>query len=244
MTGKQFGTVLAVVVLVLACGGIYTVVHPDRARGGQSPAQTISVVGTGTVTTTPDRARFSFSAHATRDTAKAAVAANAVKMQRIVDALKGAGVASRDIQTEQVYVSTAYNNGTITGYTASNEVSVNVLDIDRSGAIIDLAVDAGATAVYGPSLLRSDRAQLSRTALKAAVNDARARATAVAAASGAVVGRVVTVTEAGAVPAAPVLSGGTTGGTSGIATLPATPTPVQAGEQTIDATVSVTFVAQ
>ena len=47
MTGKHFALVLGAVVLTLAAGGIYTVVHPDRAHGGAPPSQAITVTGTG-----------------------------------------------------------------------------------------------------------------------------------------------------------------------------------------------------
>ena len=244
MTGKHFALVLGAVVLTLAAGGIYTVVHPDKAHGGAPPSQAITVAGTGVVITTPDRADFSFGVQTQRATAKGATAATAARMQRIINALKAFGIDARDIQTQQVSVYAQYANSVLDGYTASNSVTVKVRDIDKAGAVIDLAVDAGATNVYGPSMFRTDRQLQARNAIRAAVSDARAKAQAVAAASGATVGRVVAVIENGAIPA-PV---------SGTTTQPApprraarartVPTPVQPGEQSIEVTVSATFVAQ
>lgn len=243
MTGKQFLTVLGAVVLVLVAGGIYTVVHPDKAHGGPQPSQAITVAGTGTVTTTPDRADFSFGTHTQRKTAKAAAAATAVKMQKIIDALKKAGLEKRDIQTQQVSIYAQYTSGgTLEGYIASNSVVAKIRNIDRAGVVIDAAVAAGSTNVWGPSLFRSDQQTLARSALKAAVSDARAKAQAIAAASGTSVGRVVSVIEHGAIaPAAPAAA--TTGSTTGGVPAPSVPTPVQPGEQSVEATVSVTFAA-
>jgi uncharacterized protein len=241
MTGKHVVGVLGAVLLALAAGGIYTVVHPDKAHGGSPPSQTITVMGTGVVTATPDRADFSFGVHAQRQTAKGAVAATAVKMQRVINALKDYGIPARDLQTQGVSVYASYVNDVLSGYNASNSVTVKVRDIDKAGVVIDVAVNAGATSVWGPSLFRTDRQLQARNAIRAAVNDARAKAEAAAAASGATVGRLVGVTEGGAVPTA---GSGTTGATTGAVAMPSVPTPVQPGEQSFEVTVSATFVAQ
>src|SRR5712691_7442129 len=184
MTGKRFTAILGAVALLLAAGGIYATVHPDKAHGGPQPAQVITVAGTGVVTTTPDRADFSFGVSTDRLTATGALAATAQQMQRVINALKASGIEARDIQTQQVSIATRYDAGTIVGYTASNSVIAKVRDIDKAGAVIDAAVEAGATNVWGPSFFRSDHQQLTRSALRAAVSDARAKAQAVAAASG------------------------------------------------------------
>jgi|tagenome__1003787_1003787.scaffolds.fasta_scaffold20917950_4 uncharacterized protein YggE len=241
MTGKHFVLALGAVVLALACGGIYMSVRPDNAHGGSPPVQSITVTGTGVVTVTPDRADFSFGVHAQRPTAKGAVAAAAVRMRNLINALNGAGIQSRDVQTQGVSVSAAYTNNILDGYTASNSVVVKVRDIDKAGAVIDVAVDAGATSVWGPSMFRSDRQAQGRNAIRAAVNDARAKAQSAAAASGATIGRLIGVIESGAVPASSGTTGGTTTGSTGIASMP---TPVQPGEQSVEVTVSATFTAQ
>src|SRR5438045_618460 len=105
MTGKGFAAILGAVVLVLVAGGIYTVIHPDKARGGPQPSQVITVAGTGVVTTTPDRADFWFGVQTDRPTAKGASAATAARMREIIDALKNFGIAGRDIQTQGIWIS-------------------------------------------------------------------------------------------------------------------------------------------
>ena len=241
MTGKHVVAVLGAVVLALAAGGIYTVVHPDKAHGGSPPSQTITVTGTGVVTATPDRADFTFGVHTNRATAKGAVSASAARMQKIINALKAFGIEARDLQTQGVSVYASYVNEVLNGYNASNSLTVKVRDIDKAGAVIDVAVNAGATSVWGPSLFRSDRQLQARNAIRAAVNDARSKAEAAAAASGATVGRLVGVIEGGATPTS---GNGTTGATTGVVAMPSVPTPVQPGEQSIELTVSATFVAQ
>jgi len=147
MTGKHAIGMLGAVLLALAAGGIYTVAHPDKAHGGSPPSQTITVTGTGVVTATPDRADFSFGVHSQRQTAKGAVAATAVTMQRIINALRDYGIAAHDLQTQGVSVYASYVNDVLSGYNASNSVTVKVRDIDKAGVVIDVAVHAGATSV-------------------------------------------------------------------------------------------------
>jgi uncharacterized protein YggE len=89
----------------------------------------------------------------------------------------------------------------------------------------------GANLVGGPSLTQSDQQALSRTALKAAIADARARAQVIAAAAHVKLGRVRTVAESGNNPitATPVEA-------KSFAT-----TPVEAGTVQTQAELTVTF---
>ena len=88
-------------------------------------------------------------------------------MRKVIDAIKRAGVAARDVQTSSVSLSPRYsqNGEDIVGYTASNTVNATIRSISRSGAVIDAAVGAGANQVYGPSFTRSDETVLYRRAL-------------------------------------------------------------------------------
>lgn len=243
MTGRFFASVIGAVVLLLALLGSYSALRPDKAQGGSSPTQAITVTGTGEASALPDRADFSFGVQTDRKTAKAALAVNAVRTQHVIDALHAAGIAARDIQTEQVSIWQRYDSSGPAGYTASNYVRAKIRNIDTAGAVIDAATGAGASIVYGPSFFRSDQQALARAALRGAVADARAKADAIAAGSGATVGRVLSVVEQGAMPppAATTTTGTTTTGTTTTGTT--VPTRVQPGEQTIDETVTATFAA-
>src|SRR5919109_1162406 len=64
--------------------------------------RTITVTGTGTVSAVPDRAEFSFGVTTEARTATQALAANSADMRKVIDALKGAGVAAANIQTQTV----------------------------------------------------------------------------------------------------------------------------------------------
>src|SRR5581483_8168211 len=118
----------------------------------------------------PDSASFDFSVQSRAATAKAALAQNAAAATDLIAALKGAGVASADLQTGQVSLDTQTSpDGTqVTGYVASNTVTAKTT-IAKAGALVDTAVGAGATGVSGPNLSRSDSDALYQDALKAAV---------------------------------------------------------------------------
>ena len=90
-----------------------------------------------------------------------------------IAALKGAGVADRDIQTSNLSLSPEYRYvenqpPQLVGYTASNQVSIRFRDIRNSGRVLDVLVDQGANQINGPSLT-IDRPE-------AALDEARANA--------------------------------------------------------------------
>ena len=97
--------------LVLAASAVAGVGAPRmiRADSTDPPAGTLSVVGTGSVTTTPDTARVSAGVTTDGTTASEAMDANAKAMEKVIEALKDAGVAAKDIQTEYVSVNPRYD---------------------------------------------------------------------------------------------------------------------------------------
>ena len=202
-----------------------------------SPAassRTITVNGTGIVKTTPTTADFTFGVAANGDTASAALAANAAKMNAVISALKKSGIAPGDIQTAQISLqpNTNQTGDKILNYTATNQVDARVRNIGKAGPVIDAAVRAGANQISGPSLSATDELVLSRNALKAAIADARARAQAIAAAAGVKLGAVQTVSEASSSVPLPL---------GAVAEAKAASTPVSAGTVAIQANVTVTF---
>jgi uncharacterized protein len=232
MRVARIGSLAVLAAAVVAFAGVG---RPESAgSASSSSARTITVNGTGTVTTVPNRALFSFGVTTQGRTAVAALAENAAEIRKVIEALKAAGIAAKDIQTESVQLSPRYSNDgeTILGYTASNTVAATTRDINRAGSIVDAAVAAGANQVSGPSLTRSDSNALYRQALKAAVADARLRAQAIAAASHVRLGPVRSVAEGSSAPPPPVpfAKAADTGST-----------PIEPGTQQIQATVTVEF---
>jgi uncharacterized protein YggE len=220
---------------VLAVAALVGVAQPQQARGQEAdgPDRSITASGLGSVTTVPDRAHFSFGVQAQSRTASQALEAADAQLTRVVAALRSAGIAQADIQTEQVSLSprTSEDGVQIVGYTAVSSVSVRVRNLDRAGPVVDAAVGAGANQVYGPSLTRSDQEAVYRSALKAAYADARAKAQALADAAGVTLGAMTSTVEGGASAPMPLAAGRAEDAKA----------TIEPGTQEIQASVSVTF---
>jgi uncharacterized protein len=220
---------------VLAVVALVGVAQPQQARGQEAdgPDRSITASGLGSVTTVPDRAHFSFGVQAQSRTASQSLEAADAQLTRVVAALRSAGIAQADIQTEQISLSprTSEDGVQIVGYMAVSSVSVRVRNLDRAGPVVDAAVGAGANQVYGPSLTRSDQEAVYRSALKAAYADARAKAQALADAAGVTLGAMTSTVEGGASVPMPLAAGRAEDAKA----------TIEPGTQEIQASVSVTF---
>ena len=221
---------IAVLVVVgAAVVALAGVGRPDLAGGASEPSGGINVAGTGTVQSVPDQAQFSIGVQTNGRTVREALAANSERMRRVLAALFAAGVVKADVQTQDVSVSKAYPDN---GYSADNSVSVTIRELARAGAILDAASKAGANDVYGPTLSRSDEAGQQAKALRAAVDNARAKARVLAEAAGVQLGPVTAITENGSEP----------GPSYPVAlALRSADSPIEPGRQQVQASVRVTF---
>jgi len=186
--------IAALVVVGAAVVALAGVGRPDLAGGASEPSGGITVTGTGTVQTKPDQAEFTLGVQSEGPTAREALAANSEEMRRVLAALFAAGVAKGDVQTQTVSVSKSYQGN---GYSAGNSVSLTIRELAKAGSILDAASNAGANDVYGPTLSRSDEAGQQAKALRAAFDNARARARVLAEAAGVQLGRVTAIIESG-----------------------------------------------
>ena len=220
---------------LLALAALAAVVHAgDAPAAADAAAGGITVQGTASVTAVPDRAQLSVGVESQGPTAKAALAANAAEMRRVLAALRSAGAT--DLKTQSVNVSPRYaEGGAVQGFTAQNSVSATVRNVAKAGAVIDAVVAAGANQVYGPTLTHANPGELYRQALRAAVAEARLSAQALAAASNLTLGAVTAVVEGGSAPMPFALASK--------AADEAGSTPIEPGQQEVTASVSVTFAA-
>src|SRR3954447_12004402 len=199
-------TVLAAMVAFVGAGRP-DFARGDFARGSAASGRTVTVTGTGSVESVPNRAGLSVGVWSDASTARAALAANAGKASNVIEALRAAGVAKADLQTTDVTVSPRWDDrGRQDGFTAHSSVQVDVASVSRAGAILDAAVAAGATETSGPSFDRSDRSELYRNALKAAFADARGKAATLAGEAGATVGPVQRIEESPGVQPMPLFA--------------------------------------
>jgi uncharacterized protein YggE len=218
------------VLAVAVAGGATGAAHTTTATG--SAVRSITVTGTGAALSVPNRAAFSFGVTTQAKTASAALNANNGEMRRVIDAIKKAGVAARDIQTSSVSLSprTSPNGEDIVGFTATNLVNATIRNVSRSGAVIDAAVNAGANQVYGPAFTRSDETVLYRRALSAAVANARSKAQTLAGAAKVRLGAIRSIVESSAGPVPLAEKAAVDAGA-----------PIEPGTQRVDAAVTVEF---
>jgi len=218
-----------------------------QAQAPASPAilaegTLLDVQTEGSTTRTPDIATIRAGVVTQGATAATALADNAQRMARVLDALKRAGVAARDVQTATVNLSPQYlyaegKAPTITGYQATNSVAIRFRDIAKSGTILDSLAGVGANQIDGPNLAIDNPEAALDEARAAAVKIARARAELYARAAGMSVARIVSIAESG-------MNDGATPGPVLFqrAAVAADSTRVAAGESRVSATLTVRFL--
>jgi uncharacterized protein len=192
---------VAVVVALLSASAPLTATSVTAQEAARDTRREPVVVTTGSaiLKRAPDRAFVNIGAEARAVAPKDAQAQNAKTMTAVRERLKALGISdsaietrSLDLQPEFDYVN---NRQKLRGYVARNIVEVRVDDVTRVGEIIDAAVNAGANSINEVRFDLKDRETVEREALKAAVADALARASALASGAGKTVDRIVTIEE-------------------------------------------------
>jgi uncharacterized protein len=163
---------------------------------------TISVTGEGVVEAAPDLATVMIGVTTQGDTAAAALAANSAALDGVMAQLTASGIAPRDLQTSNLSVNpnwTGYDSSTptISGYVATNMLTVRIRALDSLGTVLDAAVTDGANTLNGVTFGLADPTPVMNEARKEAVADARARAELLAAAAGVTLGKIVSISESG-----------------------------------------------
>ena len=189
--------------LMLGAAAVPAAADAQQASINQTIAGTrLDISATGDVTRVPDVAIISAGVVTRAATASAALQQNANRMDRVIAALKRAGIEDRDLQTSNLSLNPEYtyiNNQPpkLNGYTASNQLSVRFRDIANSGKILDALVAEGANQINGPNLtIDKPEAALDEARARAAAIG-RARADLYARSLGMRVVRVVAVSESG-----------------------------------------------
>lgn len=182
---------------------------PLPALAQEAPARTISLQGTGTVSTAPDMATITSGVVTQAKTAREALDQNNKAMAGLIDVIKSAGIEDRDIQTsgfrvepQYVYSDKRDQNGyskppEIVGYQVYNNVTVKVRQLDALGGVLDQMVTAGSNSINGISFGVNDPAETLDAARKSAIEDARHKAELYAGALGLTLGPVLSVSENG-----------------------------------------------
>ncbi len=214
---------------------------PARCQQPSTPEARLVVIGEGVVRVSPDYARINAGVTTRAKTVKEASDTNSRIMAAASSALLQSGVAQRDIQTSRFSVQPVYApqeppaEPKLTGYSVSNQVSINVRDLHKVGDLLDRLITAGVTNVGSISFLVSDQSKALDEGRAAAIADARRKAEIYAQASQLRLGEVAWVTEdSGFAPPIAMRS-------AAASPAMATSVPIAPGEDTLRVRVTVGF---
>ncbi|HVV41300.1 MAG TPA: SIMPL domain-containing protein [Nitrobacter sp.] len=224
-------SLIAATTVFLALSGV--------ARAETASPPTISVTGEATISAAPDLAQIDAGVTNEAKTAREASSANNAAMGKVLLALKGAGIDAKDYHTAQLSLQPQSTSGRstnaplqITGYRASNRVTVKLHDVTGIGSVIDALVTAGANNISGISFTVSNASKLLDEARAKAIDDAHRKAQIYAQAAGVTLGAPLSISEEGT--PGPVMY-------RRMAAPMAAATPIAPGEETLRIMVSVTY---
>jgi hypothetical protein len=171
----------------------------------------IEVSASGTADAAPDTALLTLTVLRVEKTARLALDANNEAMATVLAEMASAGIAARDLQTSGFSLQPRYHypkpgsDGqrpppVLTGYAASNQLTVRVRDLARTGSILDKAVSLGVNKVGSIRFVIDKPAALLTTAREAAVKNAVVKARTLASAAGASLGDILRITERNSPP--------------------------------------------
>lgn len=171
-------------------------------------ATTFSLNAFGETVVAPDMATISLGVQTEAATAAEALKANSARMTQVMTALRKAGIAERDIQTSSLNLNPQYayeqnQPPKLTGYQASNQVTVTVRDLARLGQAADATVSAGANTIGGISFGLQNPKVAEDAARRDAVKALQDKAELYASATGYKIVRLVNLGEGGGYSPAP-----------------------------------------
>jgi uncharacterized protein YggE len=232
--------------LALLCGAASLQAQQPEQR----PLRVVSVSGTGVVQRQPDRAVVMIAVESRASAAQAAAQTNARKMDAVFAALRKLGVVSPNVQTVSYALQPEYrqpdprsvdpNSPIVTGYVASNMVRVTLDSLQRVGAVIDATIAAGANRIDGLSFELRDPQAARLEALRIAVEHARTEAQTMADAAGQKLGVPQSMSSSSSYNPQPMYR---MAADVALAVAPP-PTPVEPGNLSISANVSITFLLE
>ncbi len=222
-------------------------------RSGVPATDTITVQGDGQATLAPDVARVSFTVDNTSATVAQAQDATTKQANMALDFVKGQGVAEKDIKTLSYNISPQYSYpnpctyGTvcpdyyrspkITGYQVSQTVQVTMRDLSKVGEMLGGLGKLEVQNVNGPAFALDDSTAGYSAARADAINKAKVQGELLAKQLGVKLGKIVNFSESSGNYPYPMMAYGLGGAVSEKSAVPDVP----AGENTYNASVSITY---
>lgn len=253
---KKIGAIALLMVVVAL--GAYTYSTIKQSKYAYTGPVTINVVGKGEVSAKPDIATFSFTIDAKESDATVAQNKASEIMDGIVAYLKEKGIDEKDIKTSNYSLNPRYEYPQTTctqwgcppqvgepkliGYEVSQSVTVKVRDTAKAGETVSGVGDKGALNVSGITFTIDDEAVLMAQAREKAIEDAKEKAGVLAKNLGTHIVRMTGYWEDQGYPMPYGVGGDTMSMKSAMAeSVPARPAVLPTGENTITATVNISY---
>jgi uncharacterized protein YggE len=200
-------TVVGVILGVAAAMTLPSIAQEPSPSPEAASDRTVTTTGVAIVRTAPDEALVTLGVHTDAETADEAMDQNAAHISDVIRALLDAGLEEEQLATANLSLWPRWTGDgqVVVGFTAENQVTVTVRDLERVGTVIDVAVDAGANLTSGITFRMSAANVATDRALTEAVADARRKAELLASAGGADLGAVVTIAELSSSATPPVV---------------------------------------
>jgi uncharacterized protein YggE len=176
-------------------------VHAQTAQVNVSAPGSITVVGEGKVSLQPDIARVTIGVETVKNSVQEAAAENRTTVEEVLAVLEAQGIDANDIQTSgfSIYAERYGQDGPLAEedvrYRVSNNVTVEIRDLDNVGTILDAAIEAGANNIYGVDFRVEEPGEAESEARAMAVEDARTKAAELAELTGTELGNVISISE-------------------------------------------------
>ncbi|MGO4453961.1 SIMPL domain-containing protein [Arthrobacter sp. RAF14] len=208
----------------------------------ESQTRTISVTGHASAPAVPDIATAQLSIETLAGTVEEAFARSGRTLDSLRDALHAAGVEPRDIATtdRSLRAERKWRDGHddgLLGYVARGTVRVTLRSLPDAAGVLQSAIAAGGeqARLEGFSLEVSDPTSVRAQAREAAWRDAHSRASQLASAAGVTLGNVLRIDEGAAGGGLPPIA------FARVASAPQADGAIQAGEQEIQVSLSVSW---
>jgi uncharacterized protein YggE len=223
---------------------ITPLVEAQTVPSTPNPTPNVSVVGQGIVLAQPTTARITLGVEIFDASLATAQSTASQRMAAVMDQLKAAGIPEADIRTTSYNVNPQYdtrdgNQSVLRGYQVQNLVDVKSTTVGSLGPLIDAAITAGATRVYGIRFEASNMDELKAQARDQAMQNARAKAEQLARDAGVGLGRPLSIDESDTDGVTPQRAQ-----VQPLAAAPAAQTPIQPGELQVQTTVRVVWSLQ
>ncbi|WP_083547405.1 SIMPL domain-containing protein [Virgibacillus halodenitrificans] len=156
-----------------------TYIWPSR-QNGESMNRTIVVTGNGEVVVEPNMAVVQLSVITESESLSQAQQQNSEIMTKVIQALDEAGIPSEQIQTISYTVEPMYDyvegKQIFRGYEVTNTISVQIKQLEKTGYLIDLAVQNGVNRVSNVQFQVDNSEKFEEQALSNALKDAVTKA--------------------------------------------------------------------